>query len=501
MSEVVAESRTEKLDPSRGVRITDSLTNEKVPFVPLEPGRVRMYVCGLTVYDDAHIGHARTYVSFDVIRRYLEYKGFDVRYVQNITDVEDKIIKAAEKAGVSHLEHSRKYTQRALGDLARIGIRDPDAFCKVTDHMDDIVALIEEIIENGLAYVSDSGSVYFDVAKKEGYGKLSNRSVKEMLAGARVEPDPEKRNPADFALWKAAKPDEPHWESPWGKGRPGWHIECSAMSERLLGQPFDLHGGGRDLIFPHHENEIAQSEAAKGTDFAKYWLHTGFLNVEGEKMSKSLGNFITVRELLERHAADAVRYFYVLTHWRSPIDFSEKGITEAAAALERLTRTREELDKRVSGHEQPVDRYLAVANAASDAEKRLFEATERFLSVFTAAMDDDFNTPEAVAALHAFAGDLRKALSDNGHVHKALWAYAHDAFIRAGRVLTLFQDAPAEAAGDKTLDAVMQALLKIRQEARERKDWATSDAIRDRLAEVGIEVQDEKTGATWRRAS
>jgi cysteinyl-tRNA synthetase len=461
-----------------------------------------MYVCGLTVYDDAHIGHARTYVSFDAIRRYLEYRGFDVTYVQNITNVEDKIINAANESGLSFLEHGDKYTQRAMEDLGRLGIRPADLYPKVTEYMDEIIRITERIIENGHAYVTASGSVYYDVTKKEGYGKLSNRSVEEMQAGARVEVSSEKRHPADFALWKAAKPDEPHWDSPWGKGRPGWHIECSAMAKETLDQPFDIHGGGRDLIFPHHENEIAQSEAAYGTDFARYWLHTGFLQVEGVKMSKSLGNFVTVRELLERHDADAVRYFYVLTHYRSPIDFSEKGIKEAKTALDRLRRTEEEMRKRLEGRAYRADPHLAEAAATSDEDKELHDATRRFRAAFEGAMDDDFNTPEAIAALHAFAGDIRRVLS-TGPMNRVVLAWAHHSFVEAAHVLTVLQDTHADTGStgdDPALAATMGLLLELREAARKNKDWATADRVRDGLAAAGFEVQDTPDGAKWRRA-
>lgn len=488
--------------------VHDSMSGQKRPFEPLQEGRIRMYVCGLTVYDDAHIGHARTHVAFDVIRRYLEYRGFDVTFVQNITDVDDKIIKAANEAGRDFLEHGALYHRRADEDFARMGVRGPDRLTKVTDHMPEIIAIIEKIIANGHAYVTESGSVYFDVGSKEGYGKLSNQSVKQLVAGKRVEPGQEKRNPADFALWKAAKEGEPSWESPWGQGRPGWHIECSAMSERALGQPFDIHGGGRDLIFPHHENEVAQSEAAYGKEFSRYWLHTGFLQVEGEKMSKSLGNFVTIRQILEDHDPDALRYFYVLTHYRSPIDFSEKAIQEAAAAYGRLLRTRELLSRFVAGREYRPRADAAKQLASTNGEKRLLEATQAFLRDFEQAMDDDFNTPEAVAALHALAGEIRRALEDASGVdetpytgpNRVVLAWVEHEFLQAARVLSLFQQTEDDAGGEAPETArFVEVLLELRERARANKDYETSDLIRDRLRAMGIEVQDKKTGPQWRR--
>ncbi len=488
--------------------VYDSMTGQKAAFEPLQKGRIRMYVCGLTVYDDAHIGHARTHVAFDVIRRYLEYRGYDVTFVQNITDVDDKIIKAANEAGRDFLAHGELYHRRADEDFARLGVRGPDRLTKVTGHMPEIIEIIKRIIDNGHAYVTESGSVYFEVGSKDGYGKLSNQSVKELVAGKRVEPGQEKRNPADFALWKSAKKGEPSWESPWGQGRPGWHIECSAMSEQALGQPFDIHGGGRDLIFPHHENEVAQSEAAYKKEFSRYWLHTGFLQVEGEKMSKSLGNFITIRKILETHEPNALRYFYVLTHYRSPIDFSEKAIQEAASAYERLLRTRELLSRFVAGREYRPAREEADKVTASPEEKRLLEATQGFLRDFREAMDDDFNTPEAVAALHALAGEIRRALENAPGVkqtpyegpNRVLLAWVEHEFLRAARVLSLFQDEHDEAGGGEgETQRFVEALLEVREHARANKDYETSDLVRDRLRAIGIEVQDKKTGPEWRR--
>ncbi len=490
--------------------VHDSLKRQKLPFEPLEPGRIRLYVCGLTVYDDAHIGHARTYVAFDVIRRYLEYRGYDVSYVQNVTDVDDKIINAAAKADRDFLEHGERFHRRAQEDLTRLGVRPPDRFTKVTDHMQDIIEIIGKVIENDHAYVTESGSVYFHVPSKEDYGKLSNQSVDDVISGQRVEPGQEKRHPTDFALWKAAKPDEPSWDSPWGKGRPGWHIECSAMSERALGQPFDIHGGGRDLIFPHHENEVAQSEAAYKLEFSRYWMHTGFLQVEGEKMSKSLGNFVTIRDILKEHDPDALRYFFVLTHYRSPIDFSEKGIKEAASAYQRLVRTEEMLTRYTGGREYRADAAAGEAVAASDAEKGLLKATRSFVRRFAQAMDDDFNTPEAVAALHAFAGEVRRALEDAPDVkrtpyegpNRVLLAWAHDEFLRAARVLSLFQESGDESSGqDPLTEQSIDLLLELRERARSNKDYETSDLVRDRLRGMGVEVQDKKTGPEWRRAT
>ncbi|RLF36426.1 MAG: cysteine--tRNA ligase, partial [Thermoplasmata archaeon] len=326
------------------LRIYNTLSREKELFIPLEKNRVRMYVCGMTVYSDAHIGHARTYFAFDVIRRYLEYKGYRVTYVQNITDVDDKIIAAANREGIHPLEYSKRYAERCLKDLDNLGIRRADIYPKASETIPDMIKMIQQIIDNGYGYEAN-GDVYFSVEKFKEYGKLSRQNIAKMKIGARIKPGEKKHSPLDFALWKQARPGEPAWDSPWGKGRPGWHIECSTMSIKHLGVPFDIHGGGMDLCFPHHENEIAQAEAATGKTFAKYWIHIGLLTVNGEKMSKSLGNIVNIRDLLKKWDPEVIRFFYAQTHYRSPPDFTEKTLKNAEKSLEKIHRLKEKIEK------------------------------------------------------------------------------------------------------------------------------------------------------------
>ena len=357
------------------LRVYNTLSREKEPFQPLEDDHVRMYVCGMTVYGDAHIGHARTYLAFDVIKRYLEYRGYEVTYVQNVTDVDDKIINAARERGIPPLEHSAEYTKRCLSDLEALGIQPADEYPKASEHIEDMIALIEDIIDNGHAYAAD-GDVYFSVESFDGYGKLSGQKIDEMKAGARIEPGGQKRSPLDFTLWKAAKPGEPAWPSPWGEGRPGWHIECSTMSTRYLGAPFDIHGGGHDLVFPHHENEIAQAEAGLQEQFARYWLHSGMLNVDGEKMSKSLGNFVTIQDALERWDAETLRFFFVSYHYRSPADYSEENMRMAQRRLERIHRLRDDLQQAAAEADLDQatldDRGKASVTAARTGQRSMF---------------------------------------------------------------------------------------------------------------------------------
>ena len=326
------------------LKIYNTLTRKKEPFIPLEANKVRMYVCGMTTYSDAHIGHARTYVAFDIIRRYLEYKGYEVFYVQNITDIDDKIINAARERKMDALEYSHYYAERALGDISSLGVKEASIYPKASEHINEMIEMVDKLVKKEYAYVSE-GDVYFSVEKFQEYGKLSGQNIKQIKVGARISPGEKKRSPEDFALWKAAKPGEPKWKSPWGEGRPGWHIECSVMSSKYLGIPLDIHGGGQDLIFPHHENEIAQAEAAYSKRFVNYWMHSGMLKVEGEKMSKSIGNIINVREALERWDAEAIRFFFASYHYRSPADFSEEALKNAENAVKRLRIAREKLEE------------------------------------------------------------------------------------------------------------------------------------------------------------
>lgn len=475
--------------PSDGLVLYNTLTRKKEPFQPLAPPHVGMYVCGLTVYDYAHIGHARTAVAFETIRRWLHHRGYEVTFVQNVTDVDDRIIDRANELQVDPQTHAAKWTDTCNADMAQLGVSPPDVQPKVTEHMPHIVELIQILEQNGFAYKAADGSVYYRVAKKKDYGKLSNRSPEELLAGARVEPAAGKESPNDFALWKAWKPGEPKWPSPWGDGRPGWHIECSAMSRTYLGDQFDVHGGGLDLVFPHHENEVAQSEGATGkAPFSKYWMHTGFLTVNGEKMSKSLKNFITIQEMLRERDPEAVRFFYANTHYRSGIDYSPAAFDDAARGLERLRRMVADLDRLAAG----------ALVGKKPADERLLKATTTLERDFGRGMDDDFNTREAVVALFQFVTDANKAIAEGAGSPPAQVARA--VFLRLARVLTLFPTSAARG-DDKDVGALMELLIRLREELRKKKDFQSSDLLRDELGKIGFEVADAKVGAKWRRKS
>ncbi len=500
------------------IEIYNNLTRKKEPFVPVEKGKVKMYVCGMTVYSDAHIGHARTYLAFDVIRRYFEYKGFEVHYVQNVTDVDDKIIAAANKEGVDPLAYSKRFTDRCLQDLDALGIRRADRYPRASETIDDMIIMIKQIMQNGYAYEAD-GDVYFAVEKFPAYGKLSGQNIEDMQVGARVAPGEHKKSPLDFALWKKAKPGEPSWDSPWGKGRPGWHIECSAMSSKYLGLPFDIHGGGMDLRFPHHENEIAQAEAATGNSFARYWMHSGLLTVNGEKMSKSLGNIVNVKELIQEWDPEVLRFFYALTHYRGPPDFSEKNLQDAAKALDRIHRLLETLRK----YAGDATSEKLVVSSLSDSEKQYYTRVTVFREVFETAMDDDFNTPQAIAALFEFVNDSNRFLDSHSTATQELMSYALETLLSIGQVLTLFQGDHAQETQitDKTvvthlrrllekynpelsvdtLDAeeILDSLLQVREQARTNKNWKVADSIRDALSELGFEIQDTDEGPVWRK--
>ncbi|NWF54628.1 MAG: cysteine--tRNA ligase, partial [Syntrophaceae bacterium] len=392
------------------LKIYNTLTKKKEEFVPLEEGKVRMYVCGVTVYDRCHIGHARAAVVFDVIYRFLRHLGYGVTYVQNYTDVDDKIINRANQEGVPSQVIAERYIQEHGQDMAALGMEKPTHQPKATENIPQIIDLIQRLVDKGVAYPVN-GDVYFSVEKFGPYGKLSGRDLEEMQAGARVEVDERKKNPLDFALWKASKPGEPEWESPWGKGRPGWHIECSAMSQRYLGESFDIHGGGKDLIFPHHENEIAQSEAATGKPFVRYWVHNGFVNINQEKMSKSLGNILPIGELLREHHPEALRLFLLSSHYRSPVDFSPQHMAEANANLDRFYSALLGIEELLSGKAE-----ASPLNPASlkGAAKEVFEKTSKTRESFEEAMRDDFNTALALGYLHDLTRLLNRVLADKG---------------------------------------------------------------------------------------
>ncbi|MFP5505032.1 MAG: cysteine--tRNA ligase [Gammaproteobacteria bacterium] len=459
------------------LHIHNSLTRRKEPFQPIEPGKVRMYVCGMTVYDYCHIGHARVMVVFDVIARYLRASGYHLTYVRNITDIDDKIIKRAQENGEEFTALTERFIQAMHEDSAALGVLPPDQEPRATTAMADIIRMVETLIARGHAYPAANGDVYYDVSSFPGYGRLSGEQPESLRAGARVDVDEGKDDPLDFVLWKAAKPGEPAWDSPWGRGRPGWHIECSAMSTCCLGEHFDIHGGGMDLKFPHHENEIAQSEGATGHTFVNYWIHNGFVQVDEEKMSKSLGNFFTVREVLARYQPEVIRCFILGSHYRSPLNYTEDNLDKARGALTRL--------------------YTALRGVDVSQGQRLSGYAERF----QAAMDDDFNTPEALAVLFDLAGALNRA-REQGEP-----AADHAATLRElGETLGLLQDDPEAflkggGAGAGALsDAQIQRLIDARQAARTARDWGESDRIRDELKAHGVVLEDGAQGTTWRRA-
>ena len=476
------------------LRVYNTLKGQKEDFKPLEPGKVSMYVCGVTVYDYCHIGHARANIVFDIIYRYLQFSGLDVTYVRNYTDVDDKIIKRANERGISSKELSEEFIRAFDEDMATLGLAIPTHQPKATDYIPEIIAICQKLIDKGLAYAA-GGDVYYRVGKFDGYLNLSKRNMDEMQAGVRITPGEQKEDPLDFALWKGAKPDEPSWESPWGAGRPGWHIECSAMSSSLLGDTFDIHGGGRDLIFPHHENEIAQSEGASGKPFVNYWLHNGFVNINQEKMSKSLGNFFTIRDILKRYNPEVLRFFILSAHYRSPIDFSDQNLVDAEAGLCRFYEALQAGDEAIAGAE--------IGVAAEDGQK-LDES-------YRAAMDDDFNSALAIAHLFEAVRTVNRLIATKKFRKKAeLVATVADLLPRIrtlGEVLGILQSDPSDwlkqqrLAGLAELDievSDIEASIEARLQARQDKDYARSDEIRDELDARGILLLDSVTGTSWK---
>lgn len=456
--------------------IYNTLTREKAPLTPIEAGKVRMYVCGMTVYDYCHMGHARVLVVFDMVARYLRARGYDVTYVRNITDIDDKIIKRASENNETINELTTRFIEAMHKDADALGVLRPDIEPRATDHIPQIIKMIENLINNKLAYVASNKDVFFDVSGFKAYGKLSGKNIDELRAGERVEIQEAKDDPLDFVLWKSAKPGEPSWDSPWGPGRPGWHIECSAMSTHCLGEHFDIHGGGQDLQFPHHENEIAQSEGATGHTFVNVWMHNGFVRINDEKMSKSLNNFFTVREVLNSFLAEEIRFFILSSHYRSPLNYSLENLGEARSALHRL--------------------YTALREVPLSGGAVIDEYVERFNSV----MDDDFNTPRAIAVLHDIAGEI------NRHDKKSDKAKSLAATLKAlGGVLGLLQDSPVAylqrgTGGTDGLDSdAIEILVAERNQARKDRNFQEADRIRGLLKEQGIELEDTPDGTLWRR--
>ncbi|MGD2147492.1 MAG: cysteine--tRNA ligase [Anaerolineae bacterium] len=478
------------------LRVFNYLTREKELFEPLDRGRVGMYACGPTVYDHAHLGHAKTYVALDVIVRYLRYTGNRVRYVQNITDVghlldsgEDRIIKKALLERVEPMEVAETYARSYFEDMDALGVTRPDISPRASGHIPEQIEIVKVLLEKGYAYETDSGDVYFSVEKFDDYGKLSRRDVEDLDAGARVEVREEKRHSADFALWKHADPEHIlRWPSPWGWGYPGWHLECTAMASRYLGETFDIHGGGLDNIFPHNECEIAQSEAATGKPFARYWVLTGSLTVNGVKMSKSLGNFITIKEALELYSPEAIRLFILSSHYRKPVDFSRDAILAAERGIQRLHNT-------VRALRQRKDRVQVAATAELSDVGNLMPYSQRFVE----AMDDDFNTPRAIAALFDLNRQVNELLNSEKAPTKGTLAAVDDIYRElAGQILGILPDDRTKEAGGEFVDGLMDIILDIRRGYREAKRWDEADVLRTRLAELGIAVDDRPEGTIWR---
>ncbi|OGP56461.1 MAG: cysteine--tRNA ligase, partial [Deltaproteobacteria bacterium RBG_13_52_11] len=477
-------------------------TQKKEELIPLHEGRIGMYACGVTVYDLCHIGHARSAVVFDGIYRYLRYKGYEVTYVRNFTDVDDKIINRAQQEGVSTEGIATRYIQEFYADMGALGLLKPTIEPKATEHIPEMITMVQRLIEKGLAYQVE-GDVYYAVESFPEYGQLSKRTLDEMQAGARVEVDERKRNPLDFALWKGAKTGEPSWASPWGKGRPGWHIECSAMSQRYLGDTLDIHGGGRDLIFPHHENEIAQAEGATGRPFVRYWLHNGFVNIAKEKMSKSLGNFLTIKDILKEYHPEVVRLFLLSRHYRSPIDYSSQGMEEARQGLERFYQTLGGIDEVLHTKGEGI----AENKGLFPEETAALQKVDGFTRRFEEAMDDDFNTAAALAPLFEISHDLNRILQTPSAHRTEILRKGKEVFALAGKVLGIFQEDPhvfLERERQRKAQALtitpeeIEELIRERNEARQNKAWARADEIRDQLASQGIVLEDGPQGTTWR---
>ncbi len=464
------------------LRIYSTLSRKKEDFSPIEPGKVRMYVCGPTVYDKAHIGHAMSAVIFDIIRRYFIFRGYEVNFVMNFTDVDDKIILRANKLGMDPFELGQMYINEYQAHLRALNVLPATFNPRATQEMAQILQMIEGLIAKGYAYPA-GGDVYFRVQRYQDYGQLSGRRLEDMQAGARIEVSEQKEHPMDFALWKAAKPGEPAWESPWGPGRPGWHIECSAMNLQHLGEQIDIHGGGNDLIFPHHENEIAQTESLTGKPFARYWMHNGMLQLGSEKMSKSLGNLITIEEFLSRHSADAFRMLILNASYRGPLTYTEEVVAQAERGLERLLSA---LRPALPG----------AAGLDSDGQQALNEQAEATQAAFIEAMDDDFNTAGALAALFELVRAINQARADGAT--DADLQPAQTRLRQLGEVLGLRLEQPTEKEQGGQSAALIDLLLEVRLELRKQKLWALSDRIRDRLKELGVTIEDSKEGSTWR---
>lgn len=472
------------------LKVYNTMSRKKEEFKPQIAGEVSIYCCGVTPYNHPHIGNARPFVTWDVIRRYFAKLGYKVHYVQNFTDVDDKIIKTANAEGVKWSDISTRYIDAYFKAMDALNVRRADVYPRVSDTIPDIIALVKSLVDKGYAYAVENGDVFYRVEKFKGYGKLSGRTLDDMQAGARIDVDERKENPMDFALWKAAKPGEPSWDSPWGKGRPGWHIECSAMSLKYLGKKFDFHGGGSDLIFPHHENEIAQSQAHLEDEhsFAQYWLHNGFITIHNEKMSKSKNNFFTVKDILEKYPGEVIRFFILQTHYRSPLDFSDERLKEAQTSLGRLSKSQE----------LAAELLKMIGNSNTAAE--LAAKAKAYLAAFYEAMDDDFNTALAISQLFALSKDINiyyQQVEQGTEFDKENFQQAYADYMEMAGIIGIFEQ--TETHDDGLTDKLMQLIIDIRQHARQEKNWALADKIRDELKTAGVAIEDTPNGARWKR--
>lgn len=466
------------------MKIYNTMTRKKEEFIPLEEGKVKMYVCGPTVYNFIHLGNARPFTVFDTLRRYFEYRGYEVTYIQNFTDVDDKIIKRSHEEGISPEEVAEKYIKEYFIDCDGLGIKRATVHPQVTDNIENIIVFVQDLIDKGYAYEA-GGDVLFRTRKFEEYGKLSHQNIEELELGARIDVDDKKEDPLDFVLWKAKKEGEPGWQSPWGEGRPGWHIECSVMSNRYLGNTIDIHAGGQDLQFPHHENEIAQSECRNGRTFARYWMHNGYINVDGEKMSKSLGNFFTVRDISEKYDLGLVRFFLLATQYRNPVNFSDTVLEQAKAGLERLTNARDNAEFILGNLDD---------SSLRDEEKDLSAGLDKYRDRFIEAMDDDLNTADAISVIFELAKFMNTNISDQSS--KEFVQLNLDIFNELTGVLNIANKSVEE---DDSLSQKVEDLIAKRAQAKKEKNFALADQIRDELAAMGIAIEDTRQGVKWKR--
>lgn len=466
------------------MRLYNTLTRKKEEFKPLDEKEVKMYSCGPTVYNYFHVGNARPFIVFDTLRRFLEYKGYNVKFVQNFTDIDDKMIKKANEEGITVKEMAERFISEYFVDAKGLGVDEATVHPRATDNIDAIIELIRKLEEKGFAY-NVNGDVYFNTRSFKEYGKLSHQSLDDLELGSRIDVDERKKDPMDFALWKAQKPGEPAWDSPWGKGRPGWHIECSAMANKFLGETIDIHSGGQDLVFPHHENEVAQSEAANGKPFARYWLHNGFINVDGEKMAKSKGNFFTVRDIVKTFDYEVIRFFMLSAHYRSPINFSAELLEQAKNGLERIYNCLDNLE------------YLkehAAGDAMTDAERELQKKLTELKGSFIEALDDDLNTADALAAIFDIVKEVNTNITSGSNPSKEIIDFSYSLIKELGKVLGV-----AQKSREKNIDSEIQELIDKRQQARKEKNWKVADEMRDKLKDMGIVLEDTPQGVKWKR--